>query len=99
MSIAIRPEMRRRGYGNAAINKILEIAFLEYGMNRVWLRALETNTNAIDLYKKAGFIQEGICRSESMRKGQFMNQIQMSILADEWISNSKPSKLPAERLS
>ena len=85
LSIAIVPEMRRQGYGYAAINKILGIAFLGYGLNRVWLRVLETNTKAISLYSKAGFIQEGICRSESMRKGQFINQIQMSMLANEWI--------------
>lgn len=85
LSIAIKPEMRRKGYGYAAINQILEIAFLELGMNRVWLRVIETNTKAINLYKKIGFVQEGICRDESLRKGQFINQIQMSILAREWI--------------
>lgn len=87
LSIVIKAEMRNKGFGYDAINKMLETAFLEYGMNRIWLRVLETNTNAINLYKKVGFFQEGICRGESLRKGQFIDQIQMSILAKDWISN------------
>ncbi len=86
LSIVIKAEMRNKGFGYDAINKMLETAFLEYGMNRIWLRVLETNINAINLYKKVGFFQEGICREESLRKGQFINQIQMSILAKDWIS-------------
>lgn len=86
LSIIIKSQMRSKGYGYDAINKILEIAFSEYGMNRIWLRVLETNRKAINLYKKVGFFQEGICRDESLRKGQFINQIQMCILAKDWIS-------------
>lgn len=86
LSIAIKSSMRSKGYGYDAINKILEVGFLEYGLNRIWLRVLETNIKAINLYKKVGFSQEGICRAESLRKGQFINQVQMSVLAKEWIS-------------
>lgn len=87
LSIAIKPQMRERGYGCAAINKMLEIAFVEHGIYRVHLRVIETNIKAINLYKKVGFIQEGVCRGESLRKGKFANQIQMSILPLEWIKN------------
>jgi RimJ/RimL family protein N-acetyltransferase len=84
LSITIKSQMRGKGYGFIAINQILKEAFMEFGMNRVWLRVIETNKKAINLYKKVGFVQEGICRGESLRKGQFVNQIQMSILAKEW---------------
>jgi phosphoglycolate phosphatase len=85
LSIAIRPSMRGKGYGYEAIKKILDIGFEDHGMNRIWLRVLETNKKAIKFYKKIGFLQEGICRSESLRRGQFINQLQMSILIGEWI--------------
>jgi phosphoglycolate phosphatase len=86
LSIAIEAPLRGKGYGYEAINKILELGFKEHGMNRIWLRVIETNNKAIDLYKKAGFLQEGICRTESLRNAQFVNQIQMSILVMEWIN-------------
>jgi len=55
-------------------------------MYRIWLRVIETNRKAINLYKKVGFFQEGICTGESLRKGQFINQVQMCILGKDWIS-------------
>lgn len=67
LSIAINPKMRGRGYGFESINKILQKAFLEQGINRIWLRMLENNTNAIKLYEKVGFNVEGICIGESLR--------------------------------
>ncbi|MCD4712458.1 MAG: GNAT family N-acetyltransferase [Clostridiales bacterium] len=85
LSIVIDPSMRGKGYGYEAINRILEILFLEKGLNRVWLRVLETNEKALNLYKKVGFTQEGICFEESIRNGEFINQVQMSILMKDWI--------------
>jgi uridine kinase len=85
LSISIKQQMQGKGYGFIAINEMLEIAFVEYGFNRVFLRVLDINIKAINLYKKVGFTQEGICRGESLRRGRFTNQIQMSILSSEWI--------------
>lgn len=85
LSISIKPSMRRMGFAYEAINKILEIGFKELGLQRIWLRVIETNYKALNLYKKVGFLQEGICRAESLRGGRFISQIQMSILATEWI--------------
>lgn len=85
LSIAVKASMRGKGYGHMAINKILDLGFREHGLNRIWIRVIETNSKAISLYKKAGFIQEGICRTESLRNGRFVNQLQMSILKSEWI--------------
>lgn len=85
LSITIKPSIRGKGYGYKAIKKILEIGFEDYGINRIWLRVLETNKKAISLYEKLGFVQEGVCRGESLRGGKFINQIQMSLLMMEWV--------------
>lgn len=85
LSISMNENGRGKGYGYEAIMQILSIGFVELGLNRIWLRVLEYNTSAINCYLKAGFIQEGVCREESMRSGKFMNQIQMSILRKEWM--------------
>ena len=85
LSIVIKASYRGTGYGSCAIKKLLDIGFQELGLNRIWLRVLENNTRAIECYKKVGFIEEGICREESLRRGQFKNQVQMSILRSEWL--------------
>lgn len=85
VSIIIKREYRRKGYGTEAIEKILDIGFGELGFNRIWLRVLDYNRQAIVSYIKAGFIEEGVCREESIRFGKFKNQVQMSILRNEWL--------------
>ena len=84
-SITISPSYRGKGYGYDATRNILDIGFHKLGLNRIWLRVLEHNKKAIGLYEKVGFIKEGICREESLRRGRFINQIQMSILRREWV--------------
>lgn len=84
LSIIIKSSVRGKGYGYDALNKIFEIGFYELGLNRIWLRVLEYNRRAIELYKRVGFVQEGINRNESLRNGQYYSQIQMSILKSEW---------------
>lgn len=86
LSICIKPSYRGKGVGYIAIYKLLCIGFEEVGLNRIWLRVLEHNLKAISLYQKIGFVKEGICREESLRGGKFVNQIQMSLLSDEWLS-------------
>lgn len=84
-SIAIKPSYRGLGYGYKATRMILDIGFYELGLNRIWLRVLEYNHEAVKLYERIGFTIEGICRDESLRNGKFSNQLQMSILRREWI--------------
>lgn len=86
ISLALKPAYRGQGYGYEAVCKLLDIGFGELGFHRIWLRVLEHNHKAIQCYKKAGFVQEGICREESLRKGSFKNQLQMSILRSEWLN-------------
>lgn len=86
LSIAIEASHRGKGFGYQAINEILNIGFYELGLNRIWLRVLDNNIRAIELYEKIGFVLEGVCREESLREGRFYNQLQMSMLKKEWLS-------------
>ena len=89
MSISIKAEHRGKGYGYEAVMQLLNIGFERLGFNRIWLRVLEHNHGAIACYKKAGFVQEGVCREESLRGGSFKNQLQMSILRSERLHNNR----------
>ncbi len=85
LSVIIDPEYRGQGYANLGIRKILDIGFGDLGLHRIWLRVLEYNHSAIELYKKIGFKVEGRCRDQSFRRGKFWDQLQMSILAPDWL--------------
>ncbi|WP_248930619.1 GNAT family N-acetyltransferase [Paenibacillus hamazuiensis] len=56
--IYIRSHFQRKGLGKYLINKAMEIAKSQ-NKKMIWLGVWEKNENAIDFYKKMGFVQTG----------------------------------------
>lgn len=57
-NIAVFPEFRRRGVAKALLNKVFEFA-KEKGLSFVSLEVRPSNTEAVSLYEKTGFKEEG----------------------------------------
>lgn len=74
-----------RGIGQDATNQTLNFAFQDLGLERVWLKVMTDNAPAIKLYQKCGFVEEGIMRKSVFKKGQFVDQIMMAILREEFL--------------
>ena len=85
------PEKQNKGYGTEAIRLMLDMAFNEYGMNRVSIGVVGLNTDALEFYKKVGFRQEGIQEQGYYYDGEYSDFIMMRILREEW--QSEPSIL------
>jgi RimJ/RimL family protein N-acetyltransferase len=73
-----------RGYGTEATALMLEHAFTALGLHRVALSVFEFNERAIRAYRRCGFSVEGRAREAIWRDGHWWDEIQMSILAEEW---------------
>lgn len=56
--LAVRPELRGRGIARELVNACVENA-RESGMMCIQLRTPETNTRAMQLYARAGFVKTG----------------------------------------
>ncbi len=65
----LSPDLLGRGYGHEATWLVLEHAFGLMALHRVDLRVLEFNENAIAMYRRCGFVEEGRER-DSCRMGQ-----------------------------
>ena len=78
------PEDRHHGYGAEAIAVLLDYAFEDRGLNRVGLSVFEFNEDAIAVYGKLGFSEEGRLRRALKRDGAFHDAILMSVLREEW---------------
>jgi RimJ/RimL family protein N-acetyltransferase len=77
-------ENRGKGVGTAATKQMLHHAFSNMNLNRVQLTVLETNTNALHVYEKVGFVKEGVQREAVYKNGNYINLIIMSILKNEF---------------
>lgn len=82
-------DFRGKGYGKKMFQLIFKLGFDYWNMNRLWLHVLKNNVNAFELYKKMGFVEEGVQRKAVYRDGKYIDYLMMSILHDEYRSLSK----------
>ena len=75
-----------RGLGTEATQLMLGHAFERLGLHRVGLTVFSYNVRAIRAYEKAGFTIEGRLRDAIQRDGRFFDEVQMGILAPEWLN-------------
>jgi RimJ/RimL family protein N-acetyltransferase len=77
-----------KGVGAEAIKCMIQLGFDEYELHKIWLRVDSDNTSAINCYRKVGFTSEGTLRQDRLRDGQYIDRLRMSILQDDFVSNS-----------
>jgi ribosomal-protein-alanine N-acetyltransferase len=61
IAIAVDPEKRRRGTGKTLMVETMN-RLKRFGANNVWLEVRISNNDAIEFYKKLGFVKGGIVR-------------------------------------
>ncbi|WP_043536789.1 GNAT family N-acetyltransferase [Actinomyces polynesiensis] len=78
------PEGRGRGLGTEAARLILGHGFEVIGLHRIGLDVFAFNPRARHVYATVGFVMEGVKRDAFAFDGEYVDEIWMSILADEW---------------
>jgi RimJ/RimL family protein N-acetyltransferase len=85
-----------RGLGTEATELMLAHAFERLALHRVGLTVFSYNVRAIRAYEKAGFRVEGRLRDAIQRDGRYYDEVQMGILADEWLERRYGSLDPED---
>lgn len=75
---------RGKGVGGAAMEETLIRAFEELSLHRVWLHTFADNIAAESLYRKHGFVLEGVERDAIWANDKYLSQNRWSLLAPEW---------------
>jgi diamine N-acetyltransferase len=92
--------------GSQATRLLLDYAFLQLGLNKVWTKTETTNTAAIVLCTRLRFQFEGILRQEYIGQGPPRDAVRLSLLASEYLSLQgltptvaiEPAPMPAAAL-
>ena len=71
-------------HGTEAIGLLLQYAFSQMNLNRVYLRVCADNERAVRCYEKCGFREEGRFREHVYLDGQYRDVLQMAILQREF---------------
>jgi RimJ/RimL family protein N-acetyltransferase len=73
-----------KGFGSAAIAALLDVAFLELDLHKMWLMVFATNERSLRTWKRLGFIEEGLLRDEYFHEGRWHNMVRLGLLQNEW---------------
>ena len=81
---------RGRGLGTETMQTVLDFAFGELRLHRVFLRVFAYNTGAARLYERLGLTREVTMREALHRHGQYHDVHVMSLLRSEWAAQDRP---------
>jgi RimJ/RimL family protein N-acetyltransferase len=94
VSIGIfNPDYRDKGFGTRAMKLLLDFAFDVLNLNSLELKVFENNMRAISSYKKVGFRPIGVRRNADFVNGEYINDLMMDLLKEEWYENKKSLNL------
>jgi diamine N-acetyltransferase len=73
-----------RGLGTWVVRAMVQHAFDNLNLHRVYLTVLPNNRRALRIYEKVGFQREGILRQALFKDGQYQDLVMMSVLREEF---------------
>lgn len=73
-----------QGYGSAAVELLLRVAFDGLNQHKVWLTCIAFNERGLRAYRRLGFREEGRLRDNRFIDGRYEDTITMGMLEDEW---------------
>lgn len=77
------PDYQRKGIGKSVLNKIIEYAFTELDLHRLYCTVLINNDHAHNLYSKIGFKHEGLLNQHFFINDKFVDCYIMGITKGE----------------
>lgn len=79
------PEYRGKGYGKDMLITLIKYGFDQLNLNRIWCEVY-SNNEAIDLYRKIGFKDEGILRQTVFKDGEYLDSYILGMLKKDYES-------------
>lgn len=74
---------RGKGLGTEALRLLLDFAFKDLNLHRVYLHVFGTNAAAIKMYEKVGFVREGVLSQAAYIDGEYLDVCVMGVLREE----------------
>jgi RimJ/RimL family protein N-acetyltransferase len=84
IGVYVAPEHQGRGYARAALRLMLNFAFRELNLHRVYCTILAYNAASLALFERLGFREEGRRREHVFAGGAFVDEVLMSVLRRDW---------------
>ncbi|MFC3983294.1 GNAT family N-acetyltransferase [Streptosporangium jomthongense] len=84
VGLGLLPSSRGRGYGTDVVAVLCHYGFVVRGLQRLQIETLADNAAMLRSAERNGFVREGVLRSSAWVMGEFLDQVLLGLLAQEW---------------
>ncbi|MFE7560577.1 GNAT family N-acetyltransferase [Kitasatospora sp. NPDC057500] len=88
VGLGLLPSTRGKGYGTDVVAVLCHYGFAVRGLQRLQIETLADNTAMLRTAERNGFVREGVLRSSAWVLGEFLDQVLLGLLAEEWRANA-----------
>lgn len=81
--LAVHPDFRGHDLGAAAIRELARLLFGEFGYHRLEAGVYGFNERGLAVVDRAGFVREGVKRRAYCPHGEWMDAVELGLLAEE----------------
>jgi RimJ/RimL family protein N-acetyltransferase len=92
LGLGFRPAARGRGFGVDVVRTLCYYGFAVHGLHRLQVDTLADNEAMIRTAARCGFVHEGTTRQSGWVAGEFVDEVVMGLLADEWRAAHTPDE-------
>jgi RimJ/RimL family protein N-acetyltransferase len=84
LGLGLLPAARGKGYGTDVVAVLTYYGFVVRGLRRLQIETLADNHAMLAAAERNGFVREGVLRSSAWVMGEFVDEVILGLLAEEW---------------
>lgn len=84
LGLGLVPAARGKGYGTDVVSVLCRYGFVVRGLQRLQVETLADNHAMLRAAEHNGFVREGTLRRSSWVMGEFLDDVVLGLLAEEW---------------
>ncbi|MFJ3722801.1 GNAT family N-acetyltransferase [Streptomyces sp. NPDC090045] len=84
IGLGLRPSSRGKGYGTDVVAVMCHYGFVVRGLHRLAIETLSDNAAMLRAAERNGFVREGVLRSSAWVMGEFLDDVLLGLLAQDW---------------
>jgi RimJ/RimL family protein N-acetyltransferase len=89
IGLGLLPSARGKGYGTDVVAVLCTYCFVVRGLQRLQIETLSDNAAMLRSAERNGFVREGVLRSSAWVMGEFLDEVLLGLLVQDW----KPDEL------
>ncbi|MEW2087315.1 GNAT family protein [Streptomyces sp. NPDC005283] len=89
IGLGLLPSSRGKGYGTDVVAVLCHYGFVVRGLQRLQIGTLSDNAAMLRSAERNGFVREGVLRSSAWVMGEFLDEVLLGLLVQDWKPDSK----------